>query len=75
VGGGWWVQRHKLSEHEALFRQQKVVGSDLSDVLEPDKHGFSVEQKLGWLGIKGDVQTVAFAAVLAQLSAEAVEGD
>jgi hypothetical protein len=34
-----------------------------------------VEQKLGWLGIKGDVQTVAFAAVLAQLSAEAVEGD
>ena len=42
-----FFQRHNLSEHEALFRQQKVQGTDLSDVLEPDRHGFSVEQKLG----------------------------
>ncbi len=65
------LQRHDLSEHEAVFRQQNVQGSDLCDVLEPDKHGFSVEQKLGWLGIKGDAKVVAFAAVLEQLSAEA----
>lgn len=69
------LQRHNLSEHEVVFRQQNVQGSDLCDVLEPDKHGFSAEQKLGWLGIKGDAKVVAFAAVLEQLSAQAAEND
>ena len=41
-----FAQRHNLAEHEAVFRQQKVQGTDLSDVLEPDRHGFTVEAKL-----------------------------
>ena len=61
-------QQHQLGEHEPLFRQRAVTGEDLAEVLEPDRHGFSVEQKLGWLGIERQDQTCTFAAVLATLS-------
>ena len=61
-------QQHQLGEHEPLFRQRAVTGEDLAEVLEPDRHGFSVEQKLGWLGVQKQDEACTFAAVLATLS-------
>ena len=59
-----WLEKGGFGELVGLFRDGNCTGVDLADLVEPDSHGFSVEQKLMFMGVKEQSQLVALGNAL-----------